>query len=77
MLPQQQDKNLYSTVFQKYLKNYTLLNIKSARLGQYLELSFHIQLKDASQHHIFVEEMSGLEGIERVSLIFNEHEDSL
>jgi len=76
MLPQHEDKSVYSIVFQKYLKNYTLLNIKSARLGQFLELSFHIRLKNPSQHHAFVEEMSSLEGIERVTLIFSEHEDS-
>jgi len=72
MVPQQGDENIYLPVFQKYLKHHTLLNVKSARLGQYLELSFHIRLKDLKLHQEFVQELSALEGLERVSMLFGE-----
>jgi len=72
MVPQQGDEGIYLNVFGTYLKRHTLLNVKSARLGQFLELSFHVRLKDLSLHHKFIEELSALEGIERVTLIFGE-----
>ena len=72
MIPQHGDENIYLPVFNNFLKTHTLLNVKSARLGQFLELSFHVRLKDLKLHHKFIEELSALEGIERVSLIFGE-----
>lgn len=75
MIPNDTDENIYLPVFQKYLKNFALLNIKSVRMGQFLELSFHIQLKNIKQYSRFINEMNGLEGLERISLIFNGNEE--
>ena len=72
MIPEQGDANIYIPVFQKYTKSHTLVNVKSARLGQFLELSFHVRLKKSDLHQQFVQELSALEGLERVTLIFGE-----
>lgn len=72
LLPQPDDESIYLPVFNKYLSSHTLLNVKSARMGQFLELSFHIRLKDLKNHQKFIYELGNLEGIERISLIFGE-----
>lgn len=72
MIPQRGDENIYLPIFNKHLTIHTLLHVKSARLGQYLELSFHIRLKEESSSRQFIEELSALEGIERVSLFMGE-----
>jgi len=72
LLPQPGDESIYLPVFKKYLSTHTLLNIKSARMGQFLELSLHVRLKNLEQYQNFTHELSILEGIERVSLVFGE-----
>jgi uncharacterized membrane protein YhiD involved in acid resistance len=65
----------YMKVFDKYLKNHSLVNMRSARLGQFLELSFNIKLKQDSQHQNLIRELSMIEGIEKISLITGESTD--
>ena len=72
LLPQPGDGSIYLPVFSKYLSTHTLLNIKSVRMGQFLELSFHVRLKSLDQYQNFIHELSTLEGVERVSLVFGE-----
>ena len=75
MLPQPGDESIYLPVFDKYLSTHTLLNVKSARMGQYLDLSFHVRLKQLDQYQDFIHELSSLEGIERASLVFGEQSE--
>ena len=75
MIPDNNEENIYIPIFQKYLQNFSMLNIKSVRMGQFLELSFHIRLKNMDNYQQFINEMNGLEGIERISLIFNGNEE--
>jgi len=70
--PHPGDEAIYLPVFNEFLSSYTLLNIKSARMGQFLELSFHVRLKNIKDYEKFVNDLSVLEGLERVSLIFGE-----
>ena len=72
LLPQPGDESIYLPIFKKYLSTHTLLNIKSVRMGQFLELSFHVRLINLDDYQNFIHELSVLEGIERVSLIFGE-----
>ena len=77
MVPQNGEENIFLPVFREHLHNFTLLNIKSVRLGQFLEFSFHIRLKDVDRYQRFINDLNGIEGIERVSMVFsgNEEED--
>ena len=52
-------------------------NIKSIRMGQCLEFSFRVQLKRQEQCRQLINDLSGLEGIERVSMIFNGYEEDV
>lgn len=72
MVPEEGAQSIYIPVFKKFLSNYSLLNVQSARLGQFLELSFYVSLKKKEQSQVFIRELSGLEGIERVSLVVGE-----
>ena len=72
MLPEEGDEPIYLSVFKEYLDQYSLLNVKSARLGEFLALSFYIRFKKQKQSKDFVRELSGLEGIDKVSLTIGE-----
>lgn len=75
MAPMNGEENIYLPVFREYLTQYSLLNVKSVRLGQFLELSFHIRMKNPDFHQKFISELSGLEGVERISLVFSPNEE--
>jgi hypothetical protein len=72
MIPSDIDEPVYKLVFEKYLKEHMMLNIRSAKLGQFLELSFKIRLKKQDQNQAFITELSTLEGIERATLLIGE-----
>lgn len=72
MVPNDVDEPVYMPVFDKYLKEYTLLNLRTARLGQFLELTFKIRFKEQKQSNAFLSELGALEGIERASLLIGE-----
>jgi len=75
MIPQEDDESIYREIFDRHLSSHTLLNVRSVRLGQYLELSFHVRLKDPGRGQQFVRDLSALEGLERISLILGETEE--
>ena len=75
MVPNNESENIYLPVFKKHLKNYSLLNIKSVRMGQFLEFSYHVRLNNAERANDFMNDLNGLEGIERVSIIFSGSEE--
>ncbi|MFH1009290.1 MAG: DUF4956 domain-containing protein, partial [Candidatus Latescibacterota bacterium] len=70
MVPEDGDENIYRNVFDEYLSDHTLLNVKTVRLGQFLELSFHVRLKNPKLSQTFIRDLSALEGLERISLVF-------
>ncbi len=72
MAPDNVDEPVYQSVFSVYLSEYNLINIRSARLGQFLELSFNVRLKKNRQSQAFIKDLSALEGIERASIIVSE-----
>ena len=77
MTPGDVDEPVYQTVFANYLSNYSMLNLRSARLGQYLELSFKIRFKTKEQSQAFIRDLSALEGIERATLVVGEESQSI
>jgi len=72
MVPGDVEEPVYQSVFSIYLSDYTMANIRSARLGQFLELTFNVKLKKPQQSQGFIKELSALEGIERASIIVGE-----
>jgi len=76
IIPEEGNDKIYKDVFDTYLKSYTLLDVKSVRMGQMLELSFHVRLKDPKKQSQFVSDLSSLEGIERVLIHLGEEWDA-
>jgi uncharacterized membrane protein YhiD involved in acid resistance len=72
MVPERGEKPTYLPVFDKHLAQYSLLHVRSARLGEFLELSFFVRLKKPEQSQVLIRELSSLEGIDRVSLLVGE-----
>jgi len=72
MVPGDVDEPVYQSVFSNYLSEYNMANIRSARLGQFLELTFNVRIKKPLQSQAFIKELSALEGIERASIIVGE-----
>ncbi len=72
MVPDDVDEPVYQSVFSVYLSEYNLITARSARLGQFLELSFNVRLKKNQQSQAFIKDLSALEGIERASIIVSE-----
>lgn len=72
MVPNDVEEPVYVPVFRKYLGDYTMLNLRSARLGQFLELSFKVRFRRGKQSQAFISELGALEGIERATLVVGE-----
>lgn len=70
----QEARKLYLSIFQQFLNSSSLINVKSIRLGESLELAFRVVLKDSAQTELFARELSGLEGIDRVNLSYGEEQ---
>jgi len=68
----EEDNQIYISVFDRYLSSFTMLNVRSARLGQQLEFSFRVRFKRNRNFQEFIREMTALEGIDRVNLILGE-----
>jgi uncharacterized membrane protein YhiD involved in acid resistance len=75
MAPSEDEKPPYLRIFEKYFKTHRLINMRSARLGQFLELSFNVRFKDDASHQKLIKELSMIEGIERISLVVGEATD--
>ena len=75
--PQPSGDPPYSPIFEKYLRSQTLLNMRSARLGHFIELAFHVRFRDPKDHQTFIQELGAIEGIERISLILGEDREEL
>jgi hypothetical protein len=76
VIPEEGDRPVYMNVFDEYLTKYSLLNVKSTRLGQFLELSFYVKIKKKGQYQSFITALGSLEGIDKVSIVVSDSEDS-
>jgi hypothetical protein len=77
MIPSDVSEPVYQPIFTKYLAEYSMINMRSARLGQYLELSFKIRFKRMDQSQAFIRDLSALEGIERATLVVGEESEAM
>ncbi|MBD3386654.1 DUF4956 domain-containing protein [candidate division KSB1 bacterium] len=71
-LPQAGLEPVYRNLFDRMLSKYKMIAMRSARLGEFIELSFRVTLNDPGQEQAFISELSALEGIERVNLFIGE-----
>jgi uncharacterized membrane protein YhiD involved in acid resistance len=77
MQPSEEATPPYIPVFNKHLRSHVLVNMRSARLGQFLELSFHVRFKRDVHHQSLIRDLSMIEGIERISLIMGESQNEM
>lgn len=59
----------YRRVFEDYLKESLLLNVRSLKEGRELELAFNIRLKDKKKQDLFVSELSRIKGVSGVEML--------
>ncbi len=71
-LPQAGLEPVYGDLFKRMLSKHKMIAMRSARLGEFIEMSFRVTLKDPGQEQAFISELSALEGIERVNLFIGE-----
>ena len=69
LIPDERGSMLHEGVFRQYLRKHTLLNIRTRREGEILELSYFVRLKSPEQTREFVRSLGAIEGVEGVSLI--------
>ena len=74
MLPpeSEEERKVYMPVFDRFLSRHRLISVKSTKMGDSLKLTFHVVMKDAKKTEPFISELSGLEGLHRVSLSFGD-----
>lgn len=73
--PVEDENPPYLRVFEKYLKSHRLINMRSAKLGQFLEMSFNVKFKDDANHQKLIKELNVIEGVEKISLVVGETTD--
>lgn len=59
----------YRRVFEDYLKESLLLNVRSIKEGRELELSFNIRLKDKKKQDAFVAELSKIKSVSGAEML--------
>jgi uncharacterized membrane protein YhiD involved in acid resistance len=68
----EEERKIFFPVFERFLKAHHLVNVKSVRMGQFLNLTYQVSLKDPSQTDALVAELSALEGLNRVAMAFGD-----
>jgi uncharacterized membrane protein YhiD involved in acid resistance len=67
--PDERGSMLHEEAFRRHLRRSTLLNIRTRRNGEMLELSYFVRLKAPERNREFVRDLGVVDGIEGVSLI--------
>ncbi len=62
----------YRPILEKYCKQHKLINVKSLRNGDLLELSYYISLKAKDKSGEFVHELGRIQDVTHVNLFFDE-----
>jgi uncharacterized membrane protein YhiD involved in acid resistance len=77
IVPTDDPEDQYIRTFRKFLRSWRVLDMKSVRMGQFLELSFEVRFMDLQRSTDFIGELTGVEGLERVHLILGEEETEM
>jgi uncharacterized membrane protein YhiD involved in acid resistance len=68
-----QPEERYRDAFKRYLRSSVLIDIKSLRGRESVEISFSVILKDMDEVNQFLGDLDRLPGVEKVALISAEH----
>ena len=63
------DENVYESVFDKYLKKSTLVNMTTVQQGVCLELAFSITFRESRQQQQFLRELNAIPEVEQAMLV--------
>lgn len=66
----ERDAEELTGLLQKYLDDYRLIAVETARQGAALEMKYHVRPRDSSQMPCLVRELNQLEGVQGVELRF-------
>ena len=62
----------YMKIFQKYCKNFDLINVKSLGGNDILEISYYVHLSKKDDSASFIKELKSINGINYANLLFDE-----
>lgn len=68
----EEKETLCRPVLEKHCKRYRPINVKSRKGGKSLQLSFYVTLKDVDQSEEFIRDLGRIQGVSRISLVFDE-----
>lgn len=74
VVPQDARFDQIEQVMSRFLATYRQLSVKTIRMGEYVQYTYTVRMRDESQLQIFIAELSGIEGMERVNLLSDEEE---
>jgi uncharacterized membrane protein YhiD involved in acid resistance len=64
----EEERHVYRPAFDRFLRRWDLTNLRSVRVGEFTRHTFQVVLNDPAETYALVSELSGLEGLQRVSL---------
>jgi uncharacterized membrane protein YhiD involved in acid resistance len=62
----------YIPMIKRFCRKYNLLNIKSVGIGNELELSYYVDMRDKDQNSVFISGLNGVNGVSRVTLYYDD-----
>jgi len=74
IIPTDTDESIFKDVFERMLRSYNRLTVKTVKMGQFMEHSYLVRLKRGVSDERFIDELSAIEGMERVILLSEESE---
>ena len=72
--PEDEKDAPYLPLFNKYCKNNKLVNVKSVRSGELLEISYYVYFKTTEKSGEFLRKLSKIKGVSQANLFFDEEE---
>lgn len=70
------ERNIHLPVFDAHLKSHRLVGVRSLRTGEFLSLSFLVELRDRDRADDLVRDLAALEGLQRVTLVHGEETET-
>ena len=68
------DNKPYIDLFNRFCKNFELINVKSIGGQQILEISYYVHLKKKDNTELFISELKSIPGINYANLLFDEEQ---
>ncbi len=68
------DSQAFQPLFETLLSNWRRISMRTVRMGQFLEYTFLVRLRKGVSEEQLIERLSTLEGMERVSVLYEDDE---